>query len=180
MECNITEIEGDIMLAQTQTIVIPVSSNGTGISYLAMRFFTKFPYMKEKYESFCQRKLLDPGKLWIYYTPTRGILLFPTGTGDCDLTEEEILRKGLRKFASVYAEKYITSVSFPLSELASLPGQEVLDIIREELSDCDIPISVFTKYIPSSGKIISAMEIICSPITEEVKERIKKEICFEI
>lgn len=180
MECNITEIEGDIMLAQTQTIAIPVSSNGTGISYLAMRFFTKFPYMKEKYESFCRRKLLDPGKLWIYYTPTRGILLFPTGTEDSDLTEEEILRKGLRKFTSVYTEKGITSISFPLPELASLPGQEVLDIIREELSDCDIPISVFTKYIPSSSKIISALEKICSPFTEEVKERIKKEICFEL
>ena len=69
--------KGDILFSNCQTLVNPVSCDGTIDSYLSKRFFTRYPDMYAKYLHFCKEKLFTPGKLWVYQGKTKNILNFP-------------------------------------------------------------------------------------------------------
>lgn len=58
--------KGDILFSNCQTLVNPVSCDGTIESYLSKRFFMRYPAMYTKYLQFCKEKLFTPGKLWVY------------------------------------------------------------------------------------------------------------------
>ena len=58
--------KGDILFSNCQTLVNPVSCDGTIDSYLSKRFFMRYPAMYAKYLQFCKEKLFTPGKLWVY------------------------------------------------------------------------------------------------------------------
>lgn len=46
--------KGDILFSNCQTLVNPVSRDGTIDSYLSKRFFTRYPDMYAKYLYFCK------------------------------------------------------------------------------------------------------------------------------
>ena len=69
--------KGDILFSNCQTLVNPVSCDGTIDSYLSKRFFMRYPAMYAKYLQFCKEKLFTPGKLWVYQGKTKNILNFP-------------------------------------------------------------------------------------------------------
>lgn len=69
--------KGDILFSNCQTLVNPVSCDGTIDSYLSKRFFMRYPAMYTKYLQFCKEKLFTPGKLWVYQGKTKNILNFP-------------------------------------------------------------------------------------------------------
>ena len=58
--------KGDILFSNCQTLVNPVSCDGTIDSYLSKRFFMRYPAMYAKHLQFCKEKLFTPGKLWVY------------------------------------------------------------------------------------------------------------------
>lgn len=45
--------KGDILFSNCQTLVNPVSCDGTIDSYLSKRFFMRYPAMYTKYLQFC-------------------------------------------------------------------------------------------------------------------------------
>ena len=63
------------MFANTNVVVLPVSPDGAGNILMTRRFMNKLPIMRQKYENFCKGNLFSPGKIWIYRTYTRNILL---------------------------------------------------------------------------------------------------------
>ena len=69
--------KGDILFSNCQTLVNPVSCDGTIDSYLSKRFFMRYPALYAKYLQFCKEKLFTPGKLWVYQGKTKNILNFP-------------------------------------------------------------------------------------------------------
>ena len=74
--------KGGILFSNCQTLVNPVSCDGTIDSYLSKRFFMRYPAMYTKYLQFCKEKQFTPGKLWVYQGKTKNILNFRL-RGDC-------------------------------------------------------------------------------------------------
>ena len=69
--------KGAILFSNCQTLVNPVSCDGTIDSYLSKRFFMRYPAMYTKYLQFCKEEQFTPGKLWVYQGKTKNILNFP-------------------------------------------------------------------------------------------------------
>lgn len=179
MNCSISEVKGDIMFANTNVVVLPVSPDGTGNILMTRRFMNKFPIMKQKYENFCKDNLFSPGKIWIYRTYTRNILLLSVENQKQE-SDEKTFRFVLKKIKSIYKEREISSISFSLSSFSTIPPEKVKELIIKELADTDLIIEFYIEGDLSSAKILSALEPLCAPIPEETKIRIKEKICFEI
>lgn len=110
----ITYVYDDLFYSPAQTLVNPVNTFGTmggGLSYDFKRFF---PEMYEVYRESCQEDAFSLGQLMLYKTPHKWVLNFPTKRHYRASAALEHIDMGLQKFASIYAEADITSVSFPM------------------------------------------------------------------
>lgn len=107
-------IKGNIFTTNCQTIVNAVNCVGVMGAGIALEFKLRYPEMFDHYVNLCVAKQLDIGKLWIYKSPTRWVLNFPTKKHWKYPSKLEYLEAGLQKFASTYAERGVTSVAFPL------------------------------------------------------------------
>lgn len=175
-------IEGDILFNKCQTLVNPVNCVGVMGAGLALRFKRKYPQMFERYKWYCDRQLLEPGKLWLWPTHDKGyVMCFPTKKDWRDPSMAEYIEDGLEKFISTYKKKKITSIAFPLlgAGLGGFKKEVSLALLRRYLNGIDIPVEIYTKYVPQSEKIIRCVEKFCGEVDESDKERIRKEICYE-
>lgn len=62
----------------------------------------------------CERDMFHVGQLWLYKTERKWILNFPTKKHWRSKSKIEYIELGLKKFVDTYAEKGITSISFPM------------------------------------------------------------------
>lgn len=177
---SITFIKGDILFSKAQTIVNPISCDGTVPCYLSKRFFARYPGMRQRYQTFCERKLLEPGKLWIHQGCNHKVLNFPIMETTDNNIIPFIIEKGLKKFLATYEEKSITSISFPL--LCSEEDEskrEIIGLMVSFLQQCSIPITIYEEYIPQSEVMIPLLTKLCGTLPEETILEIKEKICFE-
>lgn len=161
---SITFIKGNIMTSSCQTLVNPVNCVGVMGKGLALQFKERYPQMFEKYKYYCDKKLLRPGMLWIY-TARNGkkILCFPTKDDWRKPSKVEWIEAGLKKFGTVYREKNITSIAFPLlgAGCGGLQESVSLRLMETCLHDVDIPIEIYVTSIPMEeqiGKKVSYLE----------------------
>lgn len=110
----ITYIKKDLFESPAQVLVNTVNTVGVMGKGIAKRFKQTYPEMFEQYQKFCEENLLDIGKLWIYKSPHKWILNFPTKKHWRSPSRLEYIEEGLKKFVETYEEKGITSISFPL------------------------------------------------------------------
>lgn len=106
-------IKGDLFSSPAQVLVNTVNLDGVMGKGIALQFKKLYPDMFVKYQSFCENKLLDIGKLWLYKSDKKWILNFPTKKHWRNPSELEYIEKGLQKFVDTYKEKNITSIAFP-------------------------------------------------------------------
>ncbi|HHQ0205144.1 TPA: macro domain-containing protein, partial [Listeria innocua] len=71
-------IEQDLFESPAQVLVNTVNTVGVMGKGVAKRFKDIYPEMYEDYQFFCEKKLLEIGKLWIYKSENKWILNFPT------------------------------------------------------------------------------------------------------
>ncbi len=71
-------INGNIFTSKCQTIVNTVNCVGVMGAGMALECRLRYPEMHEKYILLCKDKLIDIGLLWIYKSPEKWILNFPT------------------------------------------------------------------------------------------------------
>ncbi|WP_052646707.1 macro domain-containing protein [Paenibacillus terrae] len=110
----ITYVKTNIFESPAQVLVNTVNTVGVMGKGIAKQFKDIYPEMFKQYQTFCERKLLDVGKLWVYKTPHKWILNFPTKKHWRSPSKIEYIEMGLQKFVETYAEKGIYSISFPL------------------------------------------------------------------
>ncbi len=110
----ITYVSGNIFESPARVLVNPVNTVGVMGKGLAKEFKTIYPEMFKEYQHYCETGLLDIGRLWIYKTDHKWILNFPTKKNWRSPSKHEYIEAGLKKFISTYAQKGITSISFPL------------------------------------------------------------------
>ena len=74
----ITYVDGDLFSGPAQVLVNTVNTVGVMGKGIAYDFKRIYPKMFEQYQDYCARGVLDIGKLWLYKTPQKWILNFPT------------------------------------------------------------------------------------------------------
>lgn len=130
----------NIFDTQCQTIVNTVNCVGVMGKGIALEMKNRYPDMFEKYKTFCDNKLIDIGKLWLYKNPDdKWILNFPTKTHWRYQSEYDYIEKGMQKFIETYKDKNIKSIAFPMLGCSNggLDVNVVLEIMMCYLSKCD-------------------------------------------
>ena len=80
---------------------------------IALRFKRIYPDMFKRYRDHCEHNRLSVGKLFLYKTPHKWILNFPTKEHWRNPSRIEYIDKGLQKFVAIHDGVGITSVAFP-------------------------------------------------------------------
>lgn len=142
---SINYIKGNIFTSTAEVLVNPVNCVGIMGAGLALEFRLRYPDMFDKYVEICERKLLSPGKLWVFNGGDRRILNFPTKIDWKAKTEKDFLIQGLLKFTDTYEEKCISSIAFPLlgADRGGLDKNESLKVMKEFLEPLKIDIEIY-------------------------------------
>lgn len=140
----IVYVVSDLFQSPAQVLVNAVNTVGVMGKGIAADFRQFFPDMFEQYRSLCERGQFTTGQLWLYKTPHKSILNFPTKQHWRDPSKLEYVEAGLHKFAATYIEKGITSISFPLlgSGLGGLDWETQVRPLMESVLE-PLPINVY-------------------------------------
>lgn len=106
-------VEGNLFQAPARTLVNTVNTVGVMGRGIALEFKRLFPEMYERHRELCERGQFEIGMLWLYKTPNKWVLNFPTKKHWRYPSRVEFVEAGLRKFVSSYAELGIHSIAFP-------------------------------------------------------------------
>lgn len=109
----LTYVVGDLFRSPAQVLVNTVNTVGVMGKGIAKTFKKVYPEMFEQYRDYCETGKLTVGKLWLYKTPNKWILNFPTKTTWRKPSELSYIKLGLETFVRSYAERGITSIAFP-------------------------------------------------------------------
>jgi O-acetyl-ADP-ribose deacetylase (regulator of RNase III) len=110
----ITYVVGDLFQSPAKVLVNPVNTVGVMGRGIAKDFKRIYPEMFEQYQMFCKQGQFNIGQLWLYKTPHKWILNFPTKKHWRQKSHPEYIEQGLQKFTDTYDEEGIASISFPL------------------------------------------------------------------
>lgn len=132
-----------IFESPAQTVVNTVNCVGVMGKGIAAEFRHRYPDMYDEYRNICTRKLLEPGKLWLWKAADRWVLNFPTKRHWRNPSRLEWIEMGLKKFVAEYDRRGITDVSFPRLGCGNggLDWEEVRPMMDAYLSD--LPITVY-------------------------------------
>jgi len=128
-----------------QTLVNTVNTAGVMGKGIAAVFKRLYPEMYERYRHLCQEGKLDAGMLYIYRTPNKIIVNFPTKKHWRQPSKVEYIEAGLQKFVEHYTDYGISSVSFP--QLGCGHGEldweaQVQPVMERYLQNLPIPVYV--------------------------------------
>jgi O-acetyl-ADP-ribose deacetylase (regulator of RNase III) len=140
----IAYVVSDLFQSPARVLVNPVNTVGAMGKGIARDFRQFYPEMYDQYHSLCERGQFQIGQLWLYKTPHKWILNFPTKQHWRDPSKLEYVEAGLQKFVATYAEKGITSISFPMlgSGLGGLDWQSQARPLMERIL-APLPIDIF-------------------------------------
>lgn len=110
----LTYVVGDMFKSPARVLVNTVNTVGVMGKGIAKDFKKVYPEMFAKYQMLCERDMFQVGQLWLYKTERKWILNFPTKKHWRSKSKIEYIELGLKKFVDTYAEKGITSISFPM------------------------------------------------------------------
>lgn len=138
-------IKGDIFSSPAQVLVNTVNLDGVMGKGIAFQFKKLYPDMFKKYQMFCEKNMLDIGKLWLYKSEEKWILNFPTKRHWRNSSKLEYIEEGLKKFVATYKEKNITSIAFPKLGCGNggLEWKVVKPIMDEYLKNLPIDIYIY-------------------------------------
>ena len=140
----ITYVVTDLFQSPAKVLVNTVNTVGVMGAGIAKEFKRIYPEMFSEYKALCERGQLDVGQLWIYKTPHRWILNFPTKKHWRQPSRPEYIEAGLQKFCEIYIEQEITSISFPLLGCGNggLDWEQVVRPMMERYLE-NLPIELF-------------------------------------
>jgi O-acetyl-ADP-ribose deacetylase (regulator of RNase III) len=140
----ITYVVGDLFQSPAQVLVNAVNTVGVMGKGIAAEFKRHYPAMFEQYKTLCDNGQFEVGQLWLYKTPHKWILNFPSKRHWRNESRLEDVEAGLAKFAASFADQGITSISFPLLG-AGLGGLDWTTQVRPLMEHYlgNLPLDVF-------------------------------------
>jgi O-acetyl-ADP-ribose deacetylase (regulator of RNase III) len=147
----ITYVYGSLFYSPAHVLVNPVNTvgaMGTGLAYDFKRFY---PEMFESYRELCRQDRFETGQLFLYKTPHKWILNFPTKKHWRAAAKLDYIEAGLQRFAAIWADRGITSASFPLLGTGSggLTAEEILPLMTAYLDP--LPIMIYIHIYDKHG-----------------------------
>ncbi|MEP6984827.1 MAG: macro domain-containing protein [Chloroflexota bacterium] len=109
----ITYLATDLFQSPAQVLVNAVNTVGVMGKGIALEFKRQYPEMFKQYQVLCKNGEFDMGQLWLYKSPQKWILNFPTKRDWRDKSRIEYVETGLKRFIEIYESESITSISFP-------------------------------------------------------------------
>lgn len=106
-------VDGYLLQSPAQTLVNTVNTVGVMGKGIAKEFKAAFPDMYGEYRRLCELGKLQVGTLWLFKSPHKWVLNFPTKQDWRRPSQVEFVEKGLIKFVETYERQGITSVAFP-------------------------------------------------------------------
>lgn len=106
-------VRGNLFHSPAQVLVNTVNTVGVMGKGVALEFKRLFPEMYSQYRDLCERGELRVGQLWLYRSPRKWVLNFPTKQHWRAPSRVEYIEAGLQKFVDIYAEWGIHSIAFP-------------------------------------------------------------------
>ncbi|MDX1990837.1 MAG: macro domain-containing protein [bacterium] len=156
----ITYVVGDVLQSPARVLVNAVNTVGVMGKGIAYDFKLCYPAMYEQYRQHCQRGTLGVGQLMLYKTPHKWVLNFPTKRHWRASSRLDDLETGLQNFVATYAERGITSASFP--RLGTGSGgldwaREVRPLMEHYLAP--LPIPVFIHHFDENDPYVQTRNI---------------------
>jgi O-acetyl-ADP-ribose deacetylase (regulator of RNase III) len=132
-----------LLESTAQTLVNTVNCVGVMGKCIAKDFKEREPNMFAAYQRICNKKLLSPGKLWLWKGTNSWILNFPTKIHWRNPSKLEWIEAGLKKFSSSYQSLGINEISFPRLGCGNggLNWDDVRPLMEQYLKS--LPIKVF-------------------------------------
>lgn len=145
-------ISGNIFTSKCQTIVNTVNCVGVMGAGIALECRLRYPEMFTQYAKLCDEKKIDVGILWLFKSPNRWVLNFPTKKHWKYPSKEQYLHAGLQKFMDTYKSKNIESIAFPLlgAQHGGLDASQSLKLLESYLQHCVIPVEIY-RYDPTAA-----------------------------
>ena len=142
----ITYMSGDLFQSPAKVLVNTVNTVGVMGKGIALKFKRIYPEMFESYRNHCERGNLEIGQLFLYKTPNKWILNFPTKKHWRNPSREEYIEAGLRKLRTRCAEMGLTSIAFP--ELGCGNGEldfetQVKPLMERYLGSLSVPSFIY-------------------------------------
>jgi O-acetyl-ADP-ribose deacetylase (regulator of RNase III) len=106
-------VKGNLFQSPAQVLVNTVNTVGAMGKGIAFDFKRLFPEMYDQYRELCEQKQLQVGMLWLYKSPNKWVLNFPTKKHWRNPSRVEYIETGLCKLANSYADLGIHSIAFP-------------------------------------------------------------------
>jgi len=106
-------VEGNLFESPAQTLINTVNTVGVMGKGIAKQFKTIFPEMFQQYSDLCEKNQFKIGQLWLYKTPHKWILNFPTKMDWRQPSRPEYIEAGLKRFAETASSMGIHSAAFP-------------------------------------------------------------------
>ena len=172
----IKHIKGNIFTTKLQTVVNTVNCNGIMGAGIALECKMRYPEMFIRYKELCDQQMLSPGKLYLYETESRWILNFPTKNYWKLPSKPKYLEDGLNKFTSVYKEKGIKSIAFPLlgTQHGGMDKDDVSMMMESHLSKLDIDVEIYDFDPNSEDDLFTKFrEAMISQPSETIKKQTK-------
>ena len=144
----ITYVVCDLFESPVRVLVNTVNTVGVMGRGIAKDFKGIYPEMFRQYQVLCEKNWFDVGKLWLYKTPNKWILNFPTKRHWRSPSRPEYVEAGLKKFIQTYHQYGITSISFPLLGCGNgeLDWETQVRPLMERYLET-LPITVFTHLL---------------------------------
>ncbi len=106
-------VQGDLFQSPAQVLVNTVNTVGVMGKGVALQFKRHFPEMYAKYRDLCEKGDFNIGSLWLYKTPNKWVLSFPTKRHWRQPSKLEYVESGIKKFVETYSRLGIHSIAFP-------------------------------------------------------------------
>ena len=109
----LTYLKGDLLSSPAQVLVNTVNTVGVMGKGIALQFKKKYHEMFTAYQKVCEKQQLDTGKLYLWKSPEKWVLMFPTKKHWRNPSRMEYIESGLQKFVDNYERLGIESIAFP-------------------------------------------------------------------
>ena len=141
----IAYIQGDIFESSAQVLVNAVNTVGVMGAGIALSFKNRYPAMFNEYRSLCNKKLLVPGRLYLWRGADKQVLLFPTKEHWRNPSKLEYIELGLKEFRRTWKQLGITSIALPKlgCGYGGLDWEKVKLLMEKYLSDLPIDIYIY-------------------------------------
>lgn len=106
-------VRGNLLQSPAQVLVNTVNTVGVMGKGIALEFKRLFPEMYRQYRELCKRGQFKIGMLWLYKSPNKWVLNFPTKKHWRSPSRVEYVDAGLQKFVNSYADLGTHSIAFP-------------------------------------------------------------------